>query len=218
MFDKNSDIICVTDRKLCCGDFLEQVEAIARCRPAAIILREKDLKEMEYEELAARVMEICGREDVLCVLHSFAATAARLSAKAIHMPMGLLRSMSSREKSAFSIIGASCHSPEEAVEAQRLGCSYVTAGHVFATDCKKGIEPRGTGFLENVCNAVTISVYGIGGINPGNIDQVRATGAAGACVMSGLMTCDRPEAYLAALTSGLRDDGGATGSGEVVMG
>ena len=80
MFDKKSDIICVTDRKLCRGDFLEQVERIAEGRPAAIILREKDLSELEYEKLAARVMEICRRADVSCVLHSFAATAARLSA------------------------------------------------------------------------------------------------------------------------------------------
>ena len=179
MFDKKSDIICVTDRKLCRGDFLEQVERIAEGRPAAIILREKDLSEMEYEKLAARVMEICRRADVSCVLHSFAATATRLSAEAIHMPMRLLRSMSNEEKSVFRIIGASCHSPEEAAEAQRLGCSYVTAGHVFAT--------------------VTIPVYGIGGIGPGNISQVRETGAAGACVMSGLMTCDAPGAYMAAM-------------------
>ncbi len=199
MFDKKSDIICVTDRKLCRGDFLEQVERIAEGRPAAIILREKDLSEMEYEKLAARVMEICRRADVSCVLHSFAATAARLSAEAIHMPMRLLRSMSNEEKSVFRIIGASCHSPEEAAEAQRLGCSYVTAGHVFATDCKKGMEPRGLRFLKEVCDAVTIPVYGIGGIGPGNISQVRETGAAGACVMSRLMTCDAPGAYMAAM-------------------
>lgn len=199
MFDKKSDIICVTDRKLCRSDFLEQVERIAEGRPAAIILREKDLSEMEYEKLAARVMEICRRADVSCVLHSFAVTAARLSAEAIHMPMRLLRSMSNEEKSVFRIIGASCHSPEEAAEAQRLGCSYVTAGHVFATDCKKGMEPRGLRFLKEVCDAVTIPVYGIGGIGPGNINQVRETGAAGACVMSGLMTCDAPGAYMAAM-------------------
>lgn len=115
------------------------------------------------------------------------------------MPMRLLRSMSNEEKSVFRIIGASCHSPEEAAEAQRLGCSYVTAGHVFATDCKKGMEPRGLRFLKEVCDAVTIPVYGIGGIGPGNISQVRETGAAGACVMSRLMTCDAPGAYMAAM-------------------
>ena len=50
------------------------------------------------------------------------------------------------------------------MEAERLGATYVTAGHIFTTDCKKGLPPRGLDFLKNVCDAVTIPVYGIGGI------------------------------------------------------
>ena len=30
--------------------------------------------------------------------------------------------------------------------AKKLGASYVTAGHIFATTCKPGLEPRGTAF------------------------------------------------------------------------
>ena len=50
------------------------------------------------------------------------------------------------------------------MEAERLGAAYVTAGHIFTTDCKKGLPPRGLDFLKNVCDAVTIPVYGIVGI------------------------------------------------------
>ena len=42
------------------------------------------------------------------------------------------------------------------MEAERLGATYVTAGHIFTTDCKKGLPPRGLDFLKNVCDAVTI--------------------------------------------------------------
>ena len=31
---------------------------------------------------------------------------------------------------------------EEAKEAQDLGCTYITAGHIFLTDCKKGLPGR----------------------------------------------------------------------------
>ena len=194
-----SDIICVTDRKNCRGDFIKRVEEIAEAGPAAIILREKDLSETEYGRLAETVMEICEESGVTCVLHSFTDVALRLSAKGLHMPMEGLRMMSAEERAAFDILGASCHSVEEAVEAQNLGCGYVTAGHVFATDCKKGLEPRGTGFLEEVCDAVDIPVYAIGGINAGNIADVIGAGAAGACVMSGLMTCDDPREHMKAM-------------------
>ena len=78
----------------------------------------------------------------------------------------------------------------DALEAQALGCSYITAGHVFVTDCKKGQPGRGLIFLRNVCSAVQIPVYGIGGIDAGNISEVRKAGASGACLMSSLMASE----------------------------
>ena len=86
----------------------------------------------------------------------------------------------------------------------------MTAGHIFATDCKKGLPPRGLDFLKSVCDAVGIPVYAIGGINIASSDdstasdapsaydampdinvprlsEVMECGAAGGCIMSGMM-------------------------------
>ena len=41
--------------------------------------------------------------------------------------------------------------------------------------------------MRNVCAAVNIPVYGIGGINTDNITSIRDVGAEGACLMSSLM-------------------------------
>ena len=89
----------------------------------------------------------------------------------------------------IKILGSSIHSVSEAQEAQRLGADYLTAGHIYATDCKAGVPPRGLDFLEEVCRSVQIPVYGIGGvrIGSGQLDEMMARGAAGACVMSGMM-------------------------------
>ena len=86
-------------------------------------------------------------------------------------------------------IGCSIHSVEEGVEAQKLGASYITAGHIYATDCKKGLAPRGLEFLKKVCESVTIPVYAIGGIDVDGTrrDEVKMCGAAGSCIMSGMM-------------------------------
>ena len=73
------------------------------------------------------------------------------------------------------------------MEAERLGAAYVTAGHIFTTDCKKGLPPRGLEFLTDVVNAVKIPVYGIGGIDEENITKIMECGAAGGCMMSGFM-------------------------------
>ena len=182
-----SDILCVTNRALCREAFLTRIERIAACHPAGIILREKDLSPVTYKELAVPVMRICAQYKVRCILHSFVDIAIQLHVDAVHLPLHILRKMSAEEKSCFSVLGTSCHSVEDALEAQVLGCTYITAGHVFETDCKKGLPGRGLGFLQDVCAAVSIPVYGIGGIDDTNIAQVRAAGASGACLMSSLM-------------------------------
>lgn len=195
-----SDVLCVTNRSLCGTDFLSRIEEIARCSPCGILLREKDMTPEEYGVLAKKVMEICGRYDVPCILHSFIRTAQTLNAHAIHLPLPLLRTMTAEEKSFFSAIGASCHSVEDAREAQALGCTYITAGHIFVTDCKKGVPPRGIHFLSEVCESVSIPVYAIGGIDGHNAAEVRKAGAAVICVMSGLMRCENPAEYMSLLT------------------
>ena len=188
-----SDLICITNRKLCSNNFSDQIEMIASAHPKAIVLREKDLSEKEYEQLARQVMQICQKHGTQCILHSFSNVATTLGATAVHMPLPLLRKMTPQEKSHFQIIGASCHSLEEAKEAQDLGCTYITAGHIFLTDCKKGLPGRGLPFLEEICKTVKIPVYAIGGISSQNMESVRKTGAAGACIMSGFMRCKTVE-------------------------
>ena len=188
-----SDLICITNRKLCSNNFSDQIEMIASAHPKAIVLREKDLSEKEYEQLARQVMQICQKHGTQCILHSFSNVATTLGATAVHMPLPLLQKMTPQEKSHFQIIGASCHSLEEAKEAQNLGCTYITAGHIFLTDCKIGLPGRGLPFLEEICKTVRIPVYAIGGISSQNMESVRKTGAAGACIMSGFMRCKTVE-------------------------
>ena len=200
-----SDILCVTNRTLCREDFLTRLARIAACHPAGIILREKDLSPDEYHALAAQVMELCEQYGVPCILHSFVDAALELRADAIHLPLHILREMTPEQKSQFRTIGASCHSVEDAMEAQRLGCTYITAGHVFETDCKKDLPGRGLAFLKAVCESVSIPVYAIGGISAGNLRSVRGAGAKGACIMSGLMRCEDPAAHLPSFPAAKED-------------
>lgn len=199
-----SDIICVTNRKLCPGtypeDFLTRIEKIAYNRPAAIILREKDMHPEKYASLASRVMEICHKYGTQCILHTFTDVALSLGADALHVPLPILRQMDKKEREAFRILGTSCHSVEDAKEAVKLGCTYITAGHIFPTDCKKGLACRGMGFLESVCDSINIPVYAIGGINEQNINAIRGSHASGACIMSGFMQCPDVDRYFDYLT------------------
>lgn len=182
-------IIAVSNRKLCERPFTEQIERVCQIKPEAIILREKDLSEEEYKILAERIMEICTQYQVTCILHTFWKTAAKLGCTSIHLPMAELRKLPEEEKKQFKEIGTSVHSVEEAEEAVNLGATYLTAGHIYATNCKKGVPPRGLGFLKEVCSKVKLPVYAIGGIrfDQEQWEELKQAGAKGGCIMSGMM-------------------------------
>lgn len=196
MYSGLFDILCVTNRLLCGEPFLTRIERLARAKPAGIILREKNLTPEAYKKLAGEVLCICKTYDVPCILHSFVQVSAELGCRAIHLPLPRLLALNEAEKTYFSVIGASCHSREEARAAQQAGCTYITAGHVFDTGCKKGLPGRGTDFLREICACAFVPVYAIGGITPERMAEVYEAGAAGACVMSAAMECGDAEAYL----------------------
>ncbi len=175
---------------------MQRIAEIAACRPDAVVLREKDLPEGEYLQLAGQVMELCEQHRVPCILHSFPAAAQTLHAEGLHLPLPLLRSMPEKSRRQFRMLGTSCHSLADALEAQSLGCTYLLAGHIFPTACKPDLPPRGLEFLTEICNAVPLPVYAIGGIAPGNFRLLETAGARGGCIMSGLMQCEKVSDYM----------------------
>ena len=84
-------------------------------------------------------------------------------------------------------IGTSIHSVEDAVFAESHGADYITAGHIFTTDCKKGLPGRGIDWLKSICNAVSIPVYAIGGISDANVSMLYDCNISGYCMMSASM-------------------------------
>ncbi len=93
-----------------------------------------------------------------------------------------------REKySHIKRIGTSIHSVDDAVFAESHGADYITAGHIFTTDCKKGLAGRGIDWLKSICNAVSIPVYAIGGISDANVSMLSDCNISGYCMMSASM-------------------------------
>lgn len=184
------NVIAVSNRKLCNRPFLEQIEIVCQHRPQALILREKDLSGVEYERLGKKVREICEKYLVTCIYHTFYEEAKKAGVRNIHLPLWKLREfLETYKREEFDLLGVSVHSIEEAKEAERLGASYITAGHIYETGCKPNLAPRGLEFLKEICQGVKIPVYAIGGIHldEQQLLEVQMAGAKGACVMSEFM-------------------------------
>lgn len=176
-------VIAVTDRKLCKDDFTARVRKILDEKPFLVILREKDLLDSDYEMLA---QEIIG-ENVdykLRLSLNRPDIAMRLGVENVHLTIGDIR----QGRPDLKRVGVSVHSADEAAEAEKLGADYLIAGHIYATDCKKGVPPRGIAFLREVVSSVDAPVFAIGGITEQNFAEPIENGAAGVCLMSRLMT------------------------------
>ncbi|MGD9665555.1 MAG: thiamine phosphate synthase [Novosphingobium sp.] len=199
-----SDVICVTNRWLCREDFLTRIERIAAARPYRVILREKDLDEAAYAALAEAVHTVCERYQVPLALNGHPVLAARMELPvqlgfAAAEAMQAAKGTGASDGKAPAAFGVSVHSAAEAAALRESGASWMIAGHIWETDCKIGLPGRGAAFLHAVVHAAgNIPVYAIGGVTPERMPAVRKTGAAGTCVMSALMTCADPAAYLAA--------------------
>jgi thiamine-phosphate pyrophosphorylase len=78
------------------------------------------------------------------------------------------------------LAGVSCHSLEAAQSAADAGADYLFFGPVFATPSKAAFgAPQGLDLLAEVCRAVAIPVFAIGGIALENAAACFAAGAKG---------------------------------------
>lgn len=201
MWDKK--IIALSDRKAVKGDFLSFVARLARTKIDLFILREKDLREDEYYDLAKEVLKICKKHKLLCFLHSFDRVALKLNHRYFHCPLDILRT-EPRVAKYFHIIGSSIHSLAELEEAEGFGCNYAIFGHVFETLSKPFVRPRGVDELGLICEKSQIPIYAVGGIRAENIALLKGTRLAGICMKSALIENLKLKEYISLCAKNLR--------------
>lgn len=184
MWDKK--IVAISDRKCVEGDFLKHIEQLTKANIDALVLREKDLSEFEYYDLAKEVLKICSKAKTTCFLHYFDRECLKLGHRYFHAPLSLLRKEPKLAKF-FHILGSSVHSKEELLEAMTYKVNYAFVGHIFESSCKVGLEPRGLTFLKEMLDFSKIPLYAIGGINVQNITEFKDLNVAGVCMRESLM-------------------------------
>ncbi|MGE7883909.1 thiazole tautomerase TenI [Bacillus sp. NPDC094077] len=97
-----------------------------------------------------------------------------------------------KEKFSYLHVGYSVHSLEEAIVAFKNGADSLVYGHVFPTDCKKGVPARGLEEIADIARCLSIPIMAIGGITPENTADVLTNGISGIAVMSGIVSSSNP--------------------------
>ena len=125
-------------------------------------------------------------------VHNFADFALRKGERNLWLPLGVLRSFSAAHgaeflRANFKKLVASCHSEAEAREALELGANAICLSHIFATDCKAGLAPKGLNLIRAVREFFAGEIYALGGITPRNFASVLRAGTDRIAVMSSAM-------------------------------
>jgi len=143
--------------------------------------------------LIEKVYPICQKYKINLILHQNydLNLDEKYDIEGIHLSYSIFKSLNQNIKAElikkYKRIGVSIHSLEEAKDVESLGASYVVVGHIFETDCKKGLKPRGLKFVEDLSSILSIPIFAIGGIDEKNSLSVIDSGAFSVCMMSTLM-------------------------------
>jgi thiamine-phosphate pyrophosphorylase len=200
-------VYLVTDRGIARRPLAEIVDECVGAGLRAVQLREKDLEVRELLAQAAVLREITRRRGARLLINERADVALAVGADGVQrthasLPVEALR----RVGPPPFLVGASVHSKEEAILAEREGADFIVFGPVYDTPSKRQYgPPQGLAALRAVADSVARPVLAIGGITPARVAEVVGAGAVGVGVISAILAAERPadatRAFLDALAN-----------------
>ena len=150
--------------------------------------RAKTASSAEMYAEALQLKALCDSFNVPLIINDRLDIAMAVGAAGVHLGQDDLPCAAARKLLGEDyIIGVSAHNPAEAAEALQSGADYLGCGAVFGTATKADVQKLGTEGLAAICKAKGLPVVGIGGVTADNYREVRAAGADGAAIVSGIL-------------------------------
>lgn len=150
--------------------------------------RAKTASSAEMCDEALQLKALCDSFKVPLIINDRLDIAMAVGAAGVHLGQDDLPCAAARRILGEDyIIGVSAHNPAEAAEALQSGADYLGCGAVFGTATKADVKKLGTDGLAAICKAKGLPVVGIGGVTADNYREVRAAGADGAAIVSGIL-------------------------------
>ena len=188
---KNMLLYAVTDRSWLNEKTLaHDVEQALAGGVTMVQLREKNISDEQYINEALEVKKICKKYDVPLIINDNINVAIKSGADGVHVGQDDTDVAFLRQKYNYkNIIGATAHSVDEAIKAEKDGADYLGVGAIFSTSTKSNTVQITYDILKDVCCAVSIPVCAIGGISSDNILTLKGSGIDGVAVVSAVFAC-----------------------------
>lgn len=150
--------------------------------------RAKTASSAEMYAEALQLKALCDSFNVPLIINDRLDIAMAVGAAGVHLGQYDLPCAAARKLLGEDyLIGVSAHNPAEAKAALQSGADYLGCGAVFGTATKADVQKLGTDGLAAICKAKGLPVVGIGGVTADNYREVRAAGADGAAIVSGIL-------------------------------
>ena len=197
------DLYVVTDEGLSRGKTHTEIAREAVAGGADVIqLRDKSMESASLYATALEIAEIC-KGKALFFVNDRLDIALAAGADGVHvgqsdLPADVVRKLVPKD----FLIGVSVGSVEEAEKAVSDGADYVAVSPVFSTASKSDAGAgHGLDTARAICDAVSVPVVGIGGLNKENIAEVIKAGIDGIAVISAVVSQEDISASAAELSA-----------------
>ena len=189
-------LYAVTDRSWLRGRTpAQQVEEAIKGGATMIQLREKELDDEGFLQLALELKELCHRYQVPFIINDRVELALKIGADGVHVGQEDMKAQDVRALIGENmILGVTAKTVEQSVAAEKAGADYLGSGAVFGSATKTNALPLSRKKLHEICSSVKIPVVAIGGIHRENILQLKDTGISGAAIVSGIFAAENIEA------------------------
>ena len=163
-------------------------------------LRDKEASDGEIVAAGRALGELCRSRGALFVVNDRPDLALACGADGVHVgqedrPVAEVR----REVGEELIVGLSTHSPEQFDAGLASAADYLCIGPVHATPTKPGRPAIGLEPVRYAARHASKPFFAIGGIDSGNVHEVREAGAERVVVVRAIRDADDPRAAAAAL-------------------
>ena len=182
------DVYPVTCERLSQGrSNVEVLRAVIQGGSKIIQLREKHYAKRDLYSLALKFREITTRAGVLLIINDHVDVALAVDADGVHLGQEDLPVQVARMLAPELLIGASTHSLEQALQAEKDGADYINIGPIFPTTTKKGVKSvLGAEAIAKISPHIKVPFTVMGGIREDNIEEVLAKGARRVAMVSSI--------------------------------
>jgi thiamine-phosphate pyrophosphorylase len=157
-------------------------------------MREKSMPEAELAVRARNAREQCHSAGALLIVNDYPGVALAAGADGVHvgqddMPVAAVRELVGPEL----LIGLSTHSPAQIDRVDAALVDYIGVGPIHATPTKPGRPAVGLELVRYAAANAPVPFFAIGGIDAGNLTDVRGAGASRVCVLRAISDAADPE-------------------------